>query len=46
MHLYVDNVPSTVKELDKKTLALTNKFGLFIKGDEYKMYTSFGHIFG
>ncbi|QFR39637.1 M3 family metallopeptidase [Candidatus Gracilibacteria bacterium 28_42_T64] len=46
MNLYVDPVPSSVKELDKKTLSLTNKFGLFTKGEDYKMYTSFGHIFG
>lgn len=46
MHLYTGDVPSSVEELDKKTLAIANDLWLFKRWDDYKMYASFGHIFG
>ncbi|MDD3646766.1 MAG: M3 family metallopeptidase [Candidatus Gracilibacteria bacterium] len=46
MHLYTSEVPASIEELDKKTLNIVNEVGLFKRGDDYKMYASFGHIFG
>lgn len=46
MKLYSENSPKTVEELDKKTLKIANDFWVFKRWDEYKMYASFGHIFG
>ncbi len=46
MYLYKDEVPKNIEELDKKFLELVNKYWIFKRGEEYKMYTSFNHIFG
>ena len=46
MHLYTWDVPNSIEELDKKVLNIVNELWLFKRGDDYKMYTSFGHIFG
>ena len=46
MFLHSDKVPETVEELDKKTLEIVNKYWLVKRNEDYKMYTSFWHIFG
>lgn len=46
MNLYSSEIPSSVEELDRLVLSLVNRFSLFERGEDYKMYTSFGHIFG
>lgn len=46
MYLHTLEVPKNIWELDKKTLDLSNKFWIFKRWEDYKMYTSFGHIFG
>lgn len=46
MNLYSSEVPETIDELDKKTLEIVNKYSIFKRGNDYKMYCSFGHIFG
>lgn len=46
MHLYVEEIPKTVEELDKKTLDIVNKYGINKRDSDYKMYCAFGHIFG
>lgn len=46
MHLYSWEVPNSVEELDWLTLGLVNKYGYLERQDDYKMYASFGHIFG
>ncbi len=46
MYLYTEEIPETIEELDKKVIDIVNKVWLFKRWDDYKMYTSFGHIFG
>ncbi|MDP2090070.1 MAG: M3 family metallopeptidase [Candidatus Gracilibacteria bacterium] len=46
MHIYSSEVSETVEMLDKKVLEIVNKYSIFPRGDDYKMYCSFGHIFG
>jgi len=46
MYLYSEEVPKNVEELDKKTLDLANKYWVFQRDSDYKMYTWFNHIFG
>jgi len=46
MNLYTIEVPKNIQELDKKVLDIVNKYSIFKRGEEYKMYCSFGHIFG
>lgn len=46
MSLYTSEVSNNVEELDKKVLEIVNKYSIFKRGDDYKMYCSFGHIFG
>ena len=46
MALYSDTPPSSVEELDTKALELSNANTIFPKGPDFKMYASFGHIFG
>lgn len=46
MYLYSEEVPENIEELDKKTLDLANKYWVFKREDDYKMYASFNHIFG
>jgi Zn-dependent oligopeptidase len=46
MDLYSNQVPESVEELDKKVLELVNKYGIWERDENYKMYASFGHIFG
>lgn len=45
MYLHSLPTPQSVEELDTLALNLVNKFGYFPRGEEYKMYASFGHIF-
>jgi hypothetical protein len=45
MTLFSTTIPKTVKELDKKVLKIINKYSVFKKSDDYKMYCSFSHIF-
>lgn len=46
MHLYAEKIPKDVAELDKKTLDIVNKYGINKRDADFKMYCSFGHIFG
>lgn len=46
MHLYAEEIPKNIEELDKKTLDIVNKYGINTRDENYKMYCSFGHIFG
>ncbi|MCH2188938.1 M3 family metallopeptidase, partial [Candidatus Gracilibacteria bacterium] len=46
MHLYSSDVPKSIADLDTYILDQVNAISLFPRGDQYKMYTSFGHIFG
>lgn len=46
MNLYSAEVPKTVKELDEKVLEIVNKYSIFQRWEDYKMYCSFWHIFG
>ncbi|MDD3794331.1 MAG: M3 family metallopeptidase [Candidatus Gracilibacteria bacterium] len=46
MSLYSSEIPNNVEELDKKILEIVNKYSIFKRGDDYKMYCSFNHIFG
>jgi len=46
MYLYSSGIPKTVEKLDKKVLDKVNELWLFKRWEEYKMYASFGHIFG
>lgn len=43
--LHSKELPKTVEALDKRTLEIANTYSVLQKPDEYKMYTSFGHIF-
>lgn len=45
MILHSIDIPETVEELDKKILEIVNKYSIFLRGEDYKMYCSFGHIF-
>lgn len=46
MALYSDTPATSIEELDSKALELSNAHTIFPKGPEFKMYASFGHIFG
>lgn len=46
MSLYSSEIPKNTEELDKKILEIVNKYSIFKRGDDYKMYCSFNHIFG
>ena len=46
MFLYMEKSPNTVDELDKKALDIANRYSVFEKDKDYKMYASFWHIFG
>lgn len=46
MSLYSSEIPKSTEELDKKILEIVNKYSIFKRGDDYKMYCSFNHIFG
>lgn len=45
MNLHSTKVPETIEELDKKVLDMVNSVSMFERGEEYKMYTAFTHIF-
>jgi len=45
MSLYSSDIPTNIEELDKKTLEIVNKYSIFERWDDYKMYCSFNHIF-
>lgn len=45
MKLYTEKPPKTVQELDEKYLHLVNKYSIFKRKKDYKMYTWFSHIF-
>ena len=44
--LYSDKVPENIEELDQKILEIVNHYSIFPRGEEYKMYCAFLHIFG
>jgi Zn-dependent oligopeptidase len=46
MHLYAEEIPENIEDLDKKTLDIVNKYGINKRDEDYKMYCAFGHIFG
>jgi len=46
MSLYSSEIPNSVIELDEKILEIVNKYSIFKRKDDYKMYCSFNHIFG
>lgn len=46
MTLYSSELPSSIEELDKKTLSIVNENSFFKRDENYKMYSSFNHIFG
>jgi len=46
MKLYSQKAPETVQELDKNALEIANSVSIFKREENYKMYASFGHIFG
>jgi Zn-dependent oligopeptidase len=45
IHLYTNPVPKNVEELDKEIIDVVNKNSIFKRGEEYKMYCAFLHIF-
>lgn len=46
MTLYTSDIPNSVEELDQKILEIVNQYSIFPRGEEYKMYCAFLHIFG
>ncbi len=46
MSLYTSSLPNSVEELDQKVLEIVNQYSIFPRGEEYKMYCAFLHIFG
>ncbi|MBR6907060.1 hypothetical protein IKN40_00740 [bacterium] len=44
-YFYTHEVAKDVDELDKVYLSVVNKFSSFERGDDYKMYCAFLHIF-
>jgi len=46
MLLYSGEIPETIDDLDKRVLEIVNKYSIFPRGEDYKMYCSFWHIFG
>ncbi len=46
MHLYSEEIPENIKELDQKTLDIVNNYWITKRWEDYKMYCSFSHIFG
>lgn len=45
MILFSSSISETVEELDKKVLEIVNKYSIFKRWEDYKMYCSFWHIF-
>jgi Zn-dependent oligopeptidase len=45
LSLHDSQVPKNIKELDEKCLKIAQKYSLFEKSENYKMYCSFSHIF-
>jgi Zn-dependent oligopeptidase len=41
MSLYSVEIKKSVEELDKKVIEIVNKYSIFKRGDDYKMYCSF-----
>ena len=46
MHLYSEEIPENIEELDQKTLDIVNNYWITQRWEDYKMYCSFSHIFG
>lgn len=46
MKLYSEKAPANVEELNKNALEIANSISIFERDEKYKMYASFGHIFG
>lgn len=44
--LYTNPAPQSIEQLDQSILQTVNQLSLFPRGEEYKMYCSFLHIFG
>lgn len=45
LNLYYNSDVKDVSGLDKKCLSICNEYWIFTKDENYKMYTSFSHIF-
>jgi Zn-dependent oligopeptidase len=45
MMLHGQDVPKNIEELDSIILNKVNELSIIEKGDNYKMYCSFSHIF-
>jgi hypothetical protein len=41
MNLYTVEIPKNIKELDKKVNEIVNKYSIFKREKDYKMYCSF-----
>lgn len=46
MSLYSSDIVWDIDALDKKILQIVNKYSIFKRWEDYKMYCSFNHIFG
>lgn len=46
LFLYTAPIPESVAALDQQVLELVNQYSVFARGEDYKMYCSFLHIFG
>lgn len=46
MNLYTAHPAETIEDLDQQILEIVNQYSFFPRGEEYKMYTAFLHIFG
>jgi len=46
MTIYSSNIPDNIDDLDKHVLEIVNKYSIYHRNNEYKMYCSFNHIFG
>lgn len=46
MLTYSSDIPENIERLDEEVLKIVNKYSIFKREDNYKMYCSFNHIFG
>jgi septum formation topological specificity factor MinE len=45
MNIYSLKTPKNIEKLDEEILKVVNKYSLFKRKNDYKMYCSFTHIF-
>jgi Zn-dependent oligopeptidase len=43
--IHLEKTPKSIEKLDEKILKIVNKYSLFERKSDYKMYLSFSHIF-